>query len=119
MEKYELLHNFKYDIIFRLRPDTIVNFDIEQYQIIDIASSKYIAIDSDIFACGSRNIMETYCNLVNKYGSNTLLYKTINNDDIYRWAFSPEIQLFSLLHDNKLLINYQNKSIKIKTNIIR
>lgn len=104
MKYYETTNNFKYDIILRIRPDTIISltvFNVTKDMLNDIATDKYVAIYSDLFACGSNDIMSMYANLVNSYGKNHNYFKNISANNLKHWAFAPETQLFGMFYKKK------------------
>lgn len=123
---FNLLENYTscydYDYIIRLRLDTIFDYDVSEYiKYLDENINVHILTRWDFFAIGKPDIMKYYCcSLKNRYGTynfNTNIddidyigfcndnrhfednYKDLKNNNLHRWTFAPEIQLFETLFE--------------------
>lgn len=94
------------DYFVRLRHDVDIQFTkISFLDLLTKIKPYDLFYDSDIIAIGNNKVMDTYCNAVNlKFGkfdvSKDLILRNEKYSlifDIYRWTFSAEVQLFTIL----------------------
>lgn len=119
MERYEVMHNVHYNIIVRMRPDSLF---IKPYEIKSITGN-HLEIQSDWFAVGTRDVMQSYCSLINVYADYYFKHNGMWSKEEYykleehRWNFSPEVQLIEHLMKSKPLTPqcYQLKNILMKS----
>lgn len=131
MEQYEKENNFTYDVVIRIRPDIVTSGYIPYNIISDtvgcvINQTDRVHMRYDIFAVGTRDVMEHYSKLIYNFADYRFMenrYEFKSNGiwtnseyygmrDVYRWTLSPEAQL-----TEHLLKKYGNREtdVMVKT----